>query len=128
MCIYCGEIETVKHVYYECIFVQRIWRIFEVFLHTKITWKNIVLGIRGNNLNVIFRNLLYTIVMYALYKNWNKYMENNIVYPIGEEHQIKKVTILPELYKWNSILKNLQHPVAKTKYMWSKMIINVISS
>ena len=128
LCIYCGENETLIHVYYECKYVNIIWRSIGSILNTNIQWKHIVLGIIGNNNQINFRNMLYSVTAYALYKKWNKYVDNNVMYPIGNEHIIDiKNTVLPDLYKWNSILKNIKHPISNIHQLWKKIITNILS-
>ena len=70
ICIYCGNVETTKHIYFDCKYVKNMWYKIGKILNMCIQWKHLVLGVQGDNITVLFRNFMYTVIMYALYKNW----------------------------------------------------------
>ena len=96
-CTYCGQIENVKHIYFDCYNVQYMWIKIGNILKTKITWKDIVIGVRGNNLMVLLRNFLYSIIVYALYKNWCKNMDNKIEFDGNMKLLKSKYMLLNEM-------------------------------
>ena len=123
LCIYCGKNETVKHIYFECDNVNNMWKEIGLILNCNIKWWHIVLGARGDNVYVKFRNLLYNVIVYALFKNWCKDMDNNVYYQVGNVTIVDcKKIILKDMFKWNSILKCTKLSISKISILWQKVI------
>ena len=43
-CTHCKQIETIKHLIYECDNVKNIWNIVSSYLSFEVKWKHIVVG------------------------------------------------------------------------------------
>ena len=127
ICIYCGNIETIKHVYFECGYVKSMWIKIGKLLNVRIQWKHLVLGVRGDNVTVMFRNMLFSVIMYALYRNWCKNIDLNIKYNDGVNVLNCKNIILKDLYSWNSILNVIKHDICKIKISWTKIIHDIVT-
>ena len=121
-CSYCGLIENTKHIYFDCINVLQMWENIGKILKTKITWKDIVLGVRGDNLIVLFRNFLYSIILYALFKNWCKNMDNKIFFDGNVKTIEWKYIIFNEMKRWELILRNTSHSVRKILRLWTNFV------
>jgi len=71
-CEKCNEVHTVKHMLYECSMVYDLWRKISNIINCEITWKHIVLGIRGTGIRCSAYNIMITIVAYTIYSTWVK--------------------------------------------------------
>ena len=98
-------IVNVKHIYYDCEKVNQIRNIIGDIINTNIVWKHLVLGVIGDNLNTKFRNLIYSVIMYALYTNSCTNQGNNLIFVPGGQILACKHIILSDLYTWNTILQ-----------------------
>ena len=69
-CILCNDIETVKHMLYECKNVQKILDKASHILKFEIKWKCIVIGMPKYKCSTLtmFYNLLFSIIAYAIFK------------------------------------------------------------
>ena len=57
-------------------------------MKTKIVWKHLVLGVRGDNFDVVSKYILNIHVyskMYSIYDNWCKKQDNNLMFVPGRE-------------------------------------------
>ena len=68
-CPICREIEPVKHIYFECIKVKALWNKISTFMKIYITSK-IILGYENTNLHGLFRNLLFSVILYGIFNIW----------------------------------------------------------
>ena len=82
-CPVCKEVETIKHIYFDCPMVQHMWKKMGILLKMDITWRRIILGYSKENIHCIFRNLYFSVVLYALYKLWLKGIEDKQYYLFG---------------------------------------------
>lgn len=57
-CAYCREIENTKHMIFDCILVENIWKKVSDILKVNIDWKHLVLGFiyNGNQSSVVLNN------------------------------------------------------------------------
>ena len=68
-CVLCGQIETLKHMLYECHYISYIWNIVSHALKIHVQWKNIVTGFYNcENDNVNVNNCIISIVAYCIFK------------------------------------------------------------
>lgn len=79
-CPFCKKLETVKHIYFECDRVGNMWKHLGNALKIDITWKKILFGYTQDIQSHKVRNLLFSIVMYSLFKHWINSFENSIQY------------------------------------------------
>jgi len=91
-CPVCNEIETVKHIYYECKRVNDMWTKIGQILKVKITWKRILFGYTQDITAHRIRNLIFSIVLYDIFKLWlnsleneNGYINSNLIYTVKTE-------------------------------------------
>ena len=76
-CEKCNEIHTVKHMLYECSIVYDLWRKIGNIINCEITWKHIVLGIRGTGIRCSAYNIMITIIAYTVYSTWVKHINKD---------------------------------------------------
>lgn len=68
-CQLCGEIETTKHMLYECTHIRNIWDIISNVMNMNIKWKHIVTGFYNcETKRVCTFNHLMTVIVYAIFK------------------------------------------------------------
>ena len=66
LCMYCNEIQDIRHLLFDCKIIDDLWKILEKNNDIKITWKNIVLGHSCNN----DIKVLLSTVAFCIYKRW----------------------------------------------------------
>ena len=69
-CNVCNEIETVRHMLFECERVKQLWIVISQILLYSIKWKDIVIGIPDYNCRsekINFYNIIISIVAYAIF-------------------------------------------------------------
>ena len=114
LCPICHQVETVKHIYFECNRIQHMWREVGNRLQIEITWKKLLFGYCQDLVNHNARNLVFSIIMYGLFKLWigsmedvQKYRNANVCRFIITE--LKKQT---SFFKFSSKLrKNNYHQI-----------------
>ncbi len=65
-CMYCNEIQDVKHLLFDCKIIDDIWKIIGQINDINILWKDIVLG---NNFCTEI-NVLVSTIAFCIYKRW----------------------------------------------------------
>ena len=117
VCPICNEIETIKHIYFECKCINYIWKELGRKLKINLTWDKIIIGYTQDITIHRLRNLLFTIILYARYKLWVKSIDQLI-----ERKDIIHIMI-GDTCKWNFIIKSLNfdknHYVFKC--IWNKL-------
>ena len=73
-CDFCKLPETPEHMLFECTRVQDIWSNISTILKMDIRWKNLLCGFIKRDLTpkIEFYNLIFTIVMYAIFRQNSK--------------------------------------------------------
>ena len=66
-CPICNEIETMKHIYYDCKCIHSIFSALGKIMNINITRHKIIIGYLEDIPIHRMRNLVFTIVMYAMY-------------------------------------------------------------
>jgi hypothetical protein len=79
-CPVCNDIETVKHIYFECPRVNEMWRKLGSVVKIDITWKKIVFGYIEDIMPHKIRNLLFSVILYGLFKNWMSSFDDQTKY------------------------------------------------
>ena len=69
-CPICGQIQTVKHLIFECNRVQNLWILIGSILRVNIRYKHIIVGNKAENDYIKNRNLLISYTAYSIYKFW----------------------------------------------------------
>jgi hypothetical protein len=79
-CEICNEIETMKHMLYNCASVNSIWQIVSYALKCNISWKNIVCGFPKYEITnkIVCLNIIISIVSYAIFKENSNCKFNNL--------------------------------------------------
>ena len=69
-CEYCQNIESIKHMLYDCYRVKRIWNNVSSFLKCDITWKTIVCGFPkySSSTKIDCMNYIISCIAYSVYK------------------------------------------------------------
>ena len=70
LCEYCSQVETTKHMLYECPRIYKLWKMISGELNINISWKNIVCGfiMYDPSPRIILLNYIISIVCYAIFK------------------------------------------------------------
>ena len=98
-CPYCNDTESVIHIYFECSRITNIWVKLSQIININITWKRVLLGYTSNIDNLY--NMLFSIVMYAIFKVWCSSTEDED----GYKNMDITSLIKKDLRNWTSILK-----------------------
>ena len=98
VCPFCGESESVIHVYFDCIRIKTIWDKMSRIVSTRIKWKNIIIGYTENNIYHTCRNLVISVILYSLYKFWISGLEDQESYIKQHVEKIVKHDIKTWLY------------------------------
>ena len=96
---------------------------WEIFKKKKISWKDIVIGVSGDNLIVLLRNFLYSIIVYALYKNWCKNIDKTIEFDGNMKVLKSKYMLLDEMQMWKLILRGTSHPIKDIMRLWTTIVL-----
>ena len=92
-CTVCNESETMQHMLYGCARVKDMWHLVSQSLNVVTEWKHLVCGYIMYDLSdkINLFNLLYTVVMYAIFKhNSNSKFENLPYEAIDINNIVKK--------------------------------------
>ena len=71
-CCVCRELETPRHLLFDCIKVKRLWENVKYILQHKTEWKNIVTGLYQTNIRAQVINVCISIVTYSIFAGWSK--------------------------------------------------------
>ena len=111
-CQYCGEIETTKHMLYECKRIYDIWEMVSSILKIDISWKHIVCGFPNYSTcdNILGINYIIGILVYGIFRQ-NSYCKFNDI-----NYRNANITVkLRSNFKWYvTILENVDSAVCKT--------------
>ena len=80
-CKRCGEVETTKHMLFDCTYIQGIWSRLSSIISITLKWKHVVTGFYNfESKSVRVYNYLISIVVYAIFKEIMhcKYSEKDI--------------------------------------------------
>ncbi len=76
-CDVCSEINTVKHMIYDCSRVRNIWHKISEVIRCDISWKHIVIGIKGSSILCRTYNTIIAITAYTIYAEWVKCLNSS---------------------------------------------------
>ena len=68
LCPVCQKIENVQHIYYDCDRIRLMWTKLGSVINIDLSWKKIIFGYTQNTLSHYVRNLLFTIILYSIFK------------------------------------------------------------
>lgn len=110
-CPFCNEHENIKHIYYDCSRIQTMWQKIGLAINIDIKWRHIVLGFTLDIVTHKVRNILFKIILYAIFKTWAQSIENDVRY---KTYKAVWYQILKDLNNWNNIVYvskfSLQYP------------------
>ncbi len=86
LCEFCNEMNTVRHMLFECKRVQSVWNMYGKRIKCNIQWKHIIIGFKGNSLTCIAYNIVISIIAYNIYSEWIKC--------INSKKQYKNINLL----------------------------------
>lgn len=76
-CEYCGGVETLEHLYFDCERVKNLWNLIGKTFKVKLNFKRIVLGYYwGETSFTVSLNGIISIVLFTIYKHWCINREN----------------------------------------------------
>jgi len=115
-CPLCGDVENIKHIYYECCCVKPIWLELGTKMNIELSWDKILLGF----VEVIpvhkIRNLVFSIVLYARYKLWAKSTEYSI--STKDFYDI----LVSDIYKWDYVIRVSEcNDINIMRNIWNKL-------
>lgn len=105
-CPVCNELETIKHIYFECPRVNEMWRKLGKCLKVEITWKKILFGYIQDIVQHRVRNLVFSIILYCLFKNWIGSMQDKLKYKTANIVRLIKSELKCQtfFFKYSSLL------------------------
>ena len=102
-CVFCNDLNTAKHLLFDCRKVKVIWQKIGDVMKLDIKWKHILLGFSIENKIGKIRNIIITIICKAIHSNWSRHCENN---RILEKTNIKAI-VAYKLKFYSKILEKL---------------------
>ena len=69
LCDVCGEVQDIKHLLFDCLYVKPLWQVIEDIVKTKITYTDILFCI-DDTADSSFKNCIIDFCAYAIYKEW----------------------------------------------------------
>ena len=110
-CEYCHQIETTKHMIFECTRITDIWLMISTILGFNIKWKHVICGFPGSEFTTKIKmlNQVITICSYAIFKENSKCkFENRSYKDICILNVIKRNFALYSIVlRENNILRNI---------------------
>ena len=91
-CEVCNDKETMKHMLFSCARIHHIWEKVSNVLNVNIQWKHLVCGFIMRNITdkVNYYNIIFSVVMYAVFKNnSNSKYENKPYVNMNIEKSVK---------------------------------------
>ena len=80
LCPVCQKIENVQHIYYDCDRIKSLWTQLGISINIELSWKKIIFGYTQNIVPHNVRNLLFSLILYSIFKNWLSGLENEHCY------------------------------------------------
>ena len=65
-CDICEEVQSIKHLLFECGAIKRLWELVEEIINCKITYYEVICGFDKN----LFANYITNITAFVIYKDW----------------------------------------------------------
>jgi hypothetical protein len=75
-CEICNKINDVKHMLFECERIQSVWHMLSKAMKCEVSWKHIVIGVRGISQVCSSYNIIIAITAYTIYAEWVKCINN----------------------------------------------------
>ncbi len=92
MCPVCKELESVKHIYFECERVNEMWKTIGSALLMDMTWKKIIFGYCQDITIHSVRNTLLSVIMYSIFSSWmsgiedtDKFINMNLLHKVKQD-------------------------------------------
>ena len=95
-CDFCGQIENVKHMLFECPRVSEIWKLVSTSLGFEVKWKHIVCGFPSSNIteNICSLNYVIGIIVYSIFNvNSKSKFEKKCYKNLNMKHIVKEKVI-----------------------------------
>ena len=69
-CSYCGEVESIKHMLYDCLRIRNVWENISKLFRMPIGWKHIVCGFPKYSIStkISCYNFIITVIAYSIFK------------------------------------------------------------
>ena len=110
-CDVCNEFETTKHMLYDCVRINSLWKIISNYFKIQIRWKHIVCGFpsyeKGATINAY--NFMISVISYAIFKENSKCKFNNLDY----NNVNISASVKENLIYYRYILEKLDHKLLK---------------
>ena len=116
-CYYCSEAETTRHQLYECTEKRLIWHKVGATLNVSIKWKHLVLGFDDSNITGKTRNLICSIIMYAIYIHCYNMKEGTT--------QCLKHHLTRYLTFYSKVIDMIYIPMNFNKELYNKVLISL---
>lgn len=118
VCPLCGDVENIKHIYYECCYIKPVWSELGKRMNIDLTWAKILIGYVENIPVHKIRNLLFSIVLYARYKLWVKSTEQSV-----SKKDFYNI-LVSDVYNWNHVIRLLDsNDITLMRNIWNKLEI-----
>jgi len=126
VCPFCKETENIKHIYYDCRRIQSMWQKIGVALNIDIKWRHIVLGFTLDIVTHKVRNILFKIILYAIFKIWTQSIENDLSYKIDKAIWYQ---VLKDLSIWNNMVyvSEFSSQCPNFRGTWNKAYVKILS-
>ena len=78
-CQWCNLKQDIKHLFFECNSVKKLWQDIGKFLRIDLQWKHLVIGFDESNKTCKFRNLILAITLYSIYISYYKSKKKTLI-------------------------------------------------
>jgi len=126
ICPFCKETENIKHIYYDCRRIQSMWQKIGVALNIDIKWRHIVLGFTLDIVTHKVRNILFKIILYAIFKIWTQSIENDVSYKIDK---VIWYQVLKDVSIWHNMVyvSEFSSQCPNFRGTWNKAYVKILS-
>ena len=105
-CNMCNDTEDIKHLLYDCIHVQYVWKTLSLVLSFEVQWKHVILGFYFEQnsklcfLNTVISFLAFKIYKYKMYcRLQNKVEQESMLVSYVKNNLINNCTVLLKFSK-----------------------------
>ena len=113
-CTVCGVTEDHKHMLFECVKVNYIWKLFSNCCGIDVQWKHIIIGYYENlNKATRYVNFLCTFIAYSIFK-----VNNNCKWKqVNYAHQDVTRKVIKDLLDFNKLQALFRDNIIEIQYI-----------
>ena len=99
LCNTCGELETIEHLLFKCVYVEKVWNPFSLLTDFTVNLSDIIIGVEFNNA----MSFVISLVAYLIYKDWLQYSLNDSPRPPSIDINSLKCDLISKYAIYNQL-------------------------